>query len=120
MRQLGLLGEYAQERAQLKRGCDGVADVVAALRKAQVQTLILTAAIGEGATLWFGPDPSQLGVTAEEVRDLGADDVTEGPLVDVLLRTAIATGADVQLVPGELETAPREGVGALLRYADDL
>src|SRR4051812_34164657 len=120
MRLLGLLDDYAQERGQLKRGCDGVADVVAALRKAQVRTLILTTGLGPDATLWFGPEPAQLGVTAQEVLDLGTDDAREGPLVDVLLRTSIATGADVQLVPGELDSAPREGVGALLRYADDL
>jgi hypothetical protein len=117
---LDLLDDYAQERGQLKRACDGVADVVAALRKSQVQTLILTTGFAQDATLWFGPEPAQLGVTSQEVRDLGTDDVTQGPLVEVLLRSAIATGADVQLVPGELDEAPREGVGALLRYADDL
>src|SRR3954451_23343231 len=118
MKLMDLLEDYAQERGQAKRACDGVAEVVAALRKAQVQTLILTTGVGQHGTLFFGPEPGQLGVTAEEVRDLGAEQVSQGPLVDVLLRAAIATGADVRLVPGELETAPQWGVGALLRYDD--
>jgi len=115
---MDLLADYAQERGQAKRACDGVADVVAALRKAQVQTLIITTGIGQHGTLLFGPEPTHLATTAQELRDLGATDVAEGPMVDVLLRAAIATGADVRLVPGELETAPQQGVGALLRYDD--
>ncbi len=53
------------------------------------------------------------------MRDLQTDDVREGPLVDVLLRAAIGTGADARLVPAEMAEAPQQGVGALLRYADD-
>jgi hypothetical protein len=115
---LTLLEDYAQERGQIKRACDGVVDVVAALRKAQVQTLLLTTAAPE-FPLFFGPEPTQLGRTAEEVRELGAEEVLSGPLVDVLIRSALGTGADVQLVPAELDEAPDEGVGAVLRYADD-
>jgi hypothetical protein len=43
---------------------------------------------------------------------------SSGPIVDVLLRAAIGTGADVQLVAHELDQAPHGGAGALLRYAD--
>ena len=41
-------------------------------------------------------------------------------MVDVLIRAAIGTAADVQLVPGEMASAPDMGVGAVLRYADSL
>ncbi|MCW2713859.1 MAG: hypothetical protein JWN88_906 [Frankiales bacterium] len=115
---LDLLEDYAQERGQAKRACDGVEDVVAALRKAQVQTLLVTTAADQTATLWFGPDPLAVALTAAELRDLGVEEPTEGPLVDVLLRAAIGSGADVQVVPHELEQSPRGGVGAVLRYAD--
>jgi hypothetical protein len=116
---LDVLEDYAQERGQLKRACEGVADVVAALRKAQVQTLLLTTAAPQDAVLWFGPDATAVAETAAELRDLGVADPAQGPLVDVLIRAAVATGADVQLVPHELDAAPNGGVGALLRYADD-
>ena len=116
---LSLLEEFAQERGQVSRACDGFEDVVAALRKAQVQTLLLTTAADPAATLWYGPDPAVLGTTREQVASLGVETPQEGPLAEVLLRAALATGADVQLVPHEPDEAPNGGVGAVLRYADD-
>ena len=115
---LDLLATYAQERGQSKRACDGLPDVVEALRKAQVATLILTTDADTHSTLWFGEQPSQLGTSRADVEALGATAATEGPLVGVLLRAALATGADVQLVPHQSEQAPQSGLGALLRYAD--
>lgn len=120
---LHLLEDFSQERGQAKRACDGVEDVVAALRRAHVETLLVTTsaydAAGEAPTLWYGPDPAVLGTSRDEVAALGVDAPQEGPLVDVLLRAAVATGAGVQLVPHEPANAPRGGVGAVLRYADD-
>jgi hypothetical protein len=115
---LDLMAEYAQERGQDQRACDGLADVVEALRKAQVQTLVLTTDADTHSTLWFGEDPSQLGTSRAEVEALGATTATEGPLLSVLLRAALATGADVQLVPHQSEQSPHSGLGAILRYAD--
>ncbi|MDP9436503.1 MAG: hypothetical protein M3P93_15450 [Actinomycetota bacterium] len=117
---LDLLAEYAQERGQQKRACDGLADVVDALRKAQVETLLITTDTEEHGTLWFGPEPSVIATTGRELIELGVEDPKEGPLVDVLIRAAVGTGAGVQLVPGEMEQAPQAGVGAVLRYADSL
>jgi hypothetical protein len=116
---LELLGQYAQERGQDKRACDGVDAVVEALRKAQVQTLLVTTAADASAELWFGEDPTQLGTSRGEVDALGATAPESGPLLAVLLRAALGTGADVQVVPHQSEQAPHQGVGALLRYADD-
>jgi hypothetical protein len=115
---LQLMADYAQERGQAKRACDGLVDVVEALRKAQVQTLILTTDADQHSTLWFGEDPSQLGTSRADVEALGATSPQEGPLLTVLLRAALATGADVQLVPHQSEQSPQSGLGALLRYAD--
>ncbi len=115
---LDLLGEFAQERGQTKRACDGVEDVVQALRKAQVQTLLITTEVDPQGRLFFGQEPTVLGTSADEVTDLGGEP-TEGPLVEVLVRAALATGADVQIVPHQPDTAPNGGVGAVLRYADD-
>ena len=116
---LQLLADYAQERGQDKRACDGVEAVVEALRKAQVQTLLITTDAPQYSTLWFGEEPTQVGTSRADVEALGATTVAEGPLVPALLRAALATGADVQLVPHQSEQAPHQGVGALLRYADD-
>lgn len=118
LRTLDLMERYAEERGQLVRACEGVVDTVAALRKAQVETLLLTTRLPESCSLWFGPEPLSLATSASELRELGVDEPIEGPLVDVLLRAAIASDADVEVVPHELDEAPHEGVGALLRYAD--
>ena len=117
---LDLLEEYAQERGQGKRAVDGVEDVVEALRKAQVATLILTTDAAAYSTLFFGPDPSMVATRADDLTGLGVDNPQEGPMLDVLIRAALGTGADVQLVPHELATAPVGGVGAVLRYADSI
>jgi hypothetical protein len=61
----------------------------------------------------------QIGLTREELTGLGATDPQQGPLLSVLLRAALATGADVQLVPHQSEQSPDQGVGAILRYSDD-
>ncbi|MCW2776670.1 MAG: hypothetical protein JWN17_395 [Frankiales bacterium] len=117
---LDLLGQYAQERGQGKRAVDGLKDVVDALQKAQVETLLITTDTEQGATLWFGPDPTQLATSGRELVELGVADPQEGPMIDVLIRAALGTAADVQLVPGEMPTAPAMGIGATLRYADSV
>lgn len=116
-RTLDLLEGYAQERGQHKRAVDGLADVVEALRKAQVETLLVATDAPGYSTLFFGPEPTQLGTSAADLSALGIDDPQEGPMIDVLIRAALGTAADVQLVPHELATAPQGGVGAVLRYA---
>jgi hypothetical protein len=116
---LDLLADYSQERGQDKRACEGVEEVVHALRKAQVQTLLVTTGADQDAQLWFGPEATMLGTTRDEVVGLGAEKPKQGRLVEVLLRAAAGTGADAQLVPHQHENAPRGGVGALLRYSDD-
>ncbi|HWG93051.1 MAG TPA: Vms1/Ankzf1 family peptidyl-tRNA hydrolase [Mycobacteriales bacterium] len=120
---LQLLEEFAQERGQVKRACDGLEDVVHALRKAQVESLLLTTELTragqDGPVLFWSEEPTVLGLTADEVTGLGAASASEGPAVDVLVRAAVATGAQVFVVPHEPATAPNGGVGAVLRYADD-
>lgn len=117
---LALLEGYSQERGQGKRAVDGVSDVVAALRKAQVETLLVTTDAAGYSTLLFGPEPTQIGTSAADLAALGVDDPKEGPMIDVLIRAALGTSAGVQLVPHELATAPTGGVGAVLRYSDSL
>ncbi|MFN2538474.1 MAG: hypothetical protein ABR549_10040, partial [Mycobacteriales bacterium] len=80
------LEDYAQKRGQLKRAADGVPDVVQALRKAQVETLLVTTAVHQDNVLWFGPEANQIGMTPEELADIGVPMPSSGPLVDVLIR----------------------------------
>jgi hypothetical protein len=49
---------------------------------------------------------------------MGVSDPVQAPLVDVLLRAALGTGADIRMVPAGTPDSPDDGVGALLRYSD--
>ena len=83
----------------------------------QVDTLVLTDARTGDATLFFGPDPTHLALTAQELLDLGVEQPWSAPAADVLIRAALGTAAEVRIVAGDVEQAPAGGIGALLRYA---
>jgi hypothetical protein len=55
-------------------------------------------------------------LTTNELDELGASTAKTGPMIDVLLRAALAGDADVIVVPGDRADSPADGVGALLRY----
>jgi hypothetical protein len=114
---LELLEEYSQERGQQDRACEGVTETIDALRRAQVQTLILTNTREADRTAFFGPDPTHVATTPEDLLDLGVEQPWEAPLDEILVRAALGSGADVRFVGGDLEQAPADGVGGLLRYA---
>lgn len=105
--------EYALNAA------NGVPDVVAALQKAQVGTLLLASDLEETNPLFFGPAPTMLSTKASKLEQMGVSDPQQGSLVDVLLRAAIGTDAEVLMVPAGTPDSPDGGVGALLRYSDN-
>lgn len=98
---------------------DGPEAVLGALQKAQVGTLLLAADLAEDTTAYFGPAPTMVSATPQELEQMGVSDPQEGPLVDILLRAALGTGAEVLLVPAGTPDSPEGGVGALLRYSDN-
>lgn len=125
-----VLDQYEQERGRHGAAVEGVAAVVEALRKAQVEALLLAdrtdaaantdapVDAGDGPrTLYAGADPFQVGISEEEVRALGAEEVWQVRAESALLRGATATDASALLVP-EGGPALAEDVAALLRYAD--
>ena len=72
----------------------GVGPVLDALRKGQVETLVL----GDQPTdeqLATGADPVAIGATAEELAGLGVGDGVLAPADRVLVRAALATDVDV-------------------------
>lgn len=116
-------GQAARERldsvrTQLGRGraAEGWRDVVARLRDTQVGDLLLADDPSSTAKLWFGPDVTQAGVTADEVRERGAGEPVRDRADAVLVRELVLTGAELHFLPGG-ESAPRDGTAALLRFA---
>ena len=113
-----LLEDFSEQRGRHDRAADGVDATVEALRKGQVETLILTDARDASRAAFFGPDPTHLALSARALLDLGVEQPWQAPLEEVVVRAALGTGANVRFVGGGTEQAPTDGVGALLRYAD--
>jgi hypothetical protein len=94
---------------------EGLSGTVAALRKAQVETLLIVDEPESELTGWFGPDPTLIGLDAEELRGLGVSEPVQDRMDAALLRAVAATDASiVVLTPGQLDL--RDGLGATLRY----
>jgi hypothetical protein len=112
-----VLETFEQNRGRHEAAVEGIAPVVDALRRAQVETLLISdAAPDEERTLYTAPEPLVLGTSPEEVRALGSEPVRV-PASAALLRAAVDSDADV-LVVRQTAVDLREGVGASLRYAD--
>ncbi|MDT0276230.1 baeRF2 domain-containing protein [Blastococcus goldschmidtiae] len=94
----------------------GTADVVAALRKGQVETLLLTDPFDADATLLVGNDPLALGVNQHDMDALGVHGEVV-PAGSALVAAAVASAAGLIVVPQA--ALPDHSVAAVLRYTDD-
>jgi hypothetical protein len=103
-----------REEAAHDLGVTGVRDTVAALAAARVASLLVHDDPDDGRTAWFGATPNTIGLDAAAVTDMGEAEPRSGRLVDVVVRAALGTGAEVRVTP-TLAALP-DGVGALLRY----
>lgn len=111
-----LLEKFREELGQDDRAADGPDATLGALAMAAVDVLLVAPDDPDDArTAWFGPDPTELAATADDLRGLGVDDPVEGRLVDVAVRAALGTGAGIRVVqPG---ASPSGGLGAILRWS---
>ncbi|MGN6333468.1 MAG: baeRF2 domain-containing protein [Motilibacteraceae bacterium] len=115
--ELALLDRFREQRGQMSRAVEGLAGVVEAARKAQIDTVLLVDRPDSTATLWAGAEPLALGTSAEEVRALGVDEPFEDRADALLVRALAGSDASLVVVPGEEEPL-LDGIGAVLRYAD--
>lgn len=111
---VALLERFKEEHGQHDRAVSGAAATVDALNRAAVDVLLVHDGEQE-RTAWIGADPVPISLQREEAVAEDAA-LAEAPLVDVLVRAAIGTGASVRVIP-EAGPVP-EGVGALLRWAE--
>jgi hypothetical protein len=131
--ELGQAADPGAERGD--RAVEGAAATLAALARGQVATLLLTGLfLDDRRTAWFGPAPTDVAADREALAGLGVPGPVEGRLVDVAVRAALGTGAEVRVLdpadetrpaadrgathdaPAPPEHAPAEGLGALLRF----
>lgn len=112
---VALLEKFKEERGQADRAADGVQATITALNQSQVDVLLVHADRDDERTAWFGPDPVPVSLDPAELKDLGVDSPTEGPLVDALLRAAAGTGAGARIIPHT--PTVKDTVGAILRWS---
>jgi hypothetical protein len=94
----------------------GIEPVVEALRKSQVETLVL-ADRPDDESLFVGGSPLELGVHKEDMEALGAQDVEMVPADRALVAAAAASSAAVVVAPRS--ALPGDvPVAAVLRYTD--
>lgn len=93
----------------------GPGETLDALRRGEVETLILLDGALDGREAAVGPDPLHLGHTTDEVRSLGVDDPATDRLDEVLVRAAIGQDADLLALHAPVGALP-DGVGAVLRF----
>jgi hypothetical protein len=115
--ELAIIGRLQEALGRGSGGRDGASAVVGALQRGEVATLILTDAVVEtGRTAWFGDEPLQLALDRADLDAMGVDQPRQADLVDVVVRAAVLSDAEVVVTSSAVEVAPRDGIGALLRF----
>jgi hypothetical protein len=115
------LALHAEELGQGDRATSGAGRTLEALRSARVAVLLVAAradSAAESRQVWVGATPDQVATTLGDLAD--SDGAVAVPLLDGAVGAALASGADVLVVPpdddGALPEALRDGLGALLRW----
>ena len=94
----------------------GVGETLEALRRGEVETLVLLQGALEDRQAYAGPQPLLLATDPDELRALGVDDPAPDRLDELLLRAAL--GQDAGLLPLHAPVgALPDGVGAVLRFS---
>jgi hypothetical protein len=112
---VALLQLFSQERGQQDRAADDVSETLAMLREARVDVLLVHDDPADERVAWFvHDDPSLIAEDAGFLREMGHDTPLAGRLVDVAIRSALATGAGIRIVPSNGPVS--DGIGAILRW----
>jgi hypothetical protein len=109
-----LMAKFEEERGQHDKAVEGVGATAKALSQAQAAVLLITEQEID-RELSFGPEPSLVSPSAQELKELGVDSPEEGQACDVLVRAAFGTGAGIRVLDDE--AGIEDGVGTLLRWS---
>lgn len=113
-----LLDEFAEQRNRQQRAVEGAADVIDALRRGQVEHLVLRDDPSSTLTLWAGEEALQIGTDEAEARSTGSDRPVEVRADAAISRAVLGSGADLVLVE-DSAVELTDGIGALLRWSDE-
>lgn len=109
-----MVDRYANGLAH-EKAVEGLEASVESLRNGDVDTLLVRHGLPEAAApVWWGPEPGQLAVHAEQLQGTRAPQVRRGRAVDALIRATTLEGGGLLLLSGA-EPGPSETAGAILR-----
>jgi hypothetical protein len=128
--------QFEQERGRTGGlAVAGLAAVIRGLQRNQVATVLLRDDPSSELRLWIGPEPAQLALSEDELREIGALVLGQDRADAALIRAIAGTGAELVLLPHPAkETDPNragsaaggapldeqpeltDGIGALLRF----
>jgi hypothetical protein len=113
-----IVDEYSEEVSRQQRAVEGLDSVVSALRRGQVERLLLNDDPTSTLELWAGEQPLQLGLTEQDSRDAGAVSPQQARADAVVVWALVGSSAEATLVePDELQLT--QGIAALLRWSDE-
>ncbi|MEU9840549.1 Vms1/Ankzf1 family peptidyl-tRNA hydrolase [Actinomadura sp. NPDC048032] len=113
----GLLERLDEARGPSGLAVEGAAATLRALARGRVGTLLVADDPADRRTAWFGPAPTQVSDRRATFAESGGGPVEHGRLVDVAVRAAVLTGAEVRVLEPGAPDLPAQGIGALCRYA---
>jgi hypothetical protein len=93
-----------------------VAETLEALRRGEVETLVLLEGALEDRQAYAGPDPLLLATDPGDLTALGVDDPAPDRLEELLFRAALAQDAGLLPLHAPVGALP-DGVGAVLRFS---
>jgi hypothetical protein len=106
---------FERELANGQRAVAGLPATVEAVRRGQVETLILDEDPDSPSRLWIGKDPVDVATKPDHLND--RDGAHEDRADAALIRAVAATDGDLVILPNDGPEA-NLGVGAVLRYND--
>lgn len=109
----GLWDRFLEERSPHGLAVEGAHETLAALSGGRVATLFVTTEPAAGKA-WFGPAATDVVPVGEGLPV--PHDARKGRLVDVAVRAAVLTGAEVRVIPPASGYWPMEGVAGICRF----
>lgn len=106
--------KFLEERSPHGLSVEGAHETISALQGGRIATLIVASDASWSEHAWFGPAPTD--VLPVGHRQPVQPDARKGSLVDVAVRSALLTGAQVRVIPPGAGYWPMEGVGGICRY----
>lgn len=112
-----VIDQFAAAESKQLEAAQGFSDVISALRRGQVERILLHDDPSSTLTVWSGLEPLPIGTDRQELVDLGVPAPTSMRADAVLVRAALASGADIVILD-EADLTLVDGIAALLRWSD--